>query len=136
MKVLIDTDVLLDVALNRAPHVEASAKLLRWAEKNRTSYIAWHSIANCAYLLKEDHRTFLNLLLSFVTVASVGDREARAALDYPMKDLEDALQAAAALACGATYVITRNLNDYKKSPIKALSPKQFFTLAHPQYAND
>ena len=125
MKVLIDTDVLLDVALNRAPHVEASAQVLRWAEANHSGFIAWHSIANCAYLLKEDHRRFLNLLLSFTTVASVGDREAHAALSYPMKDLEDALQAAAAVSAGATYIITRNLPDYRKSPIKALSPKQF-----------
>ena len=128
MKVLIDTDVILDVALNRAAHVKESAQVLRWAEANHSAFIAWHSIANCAYLLKEDHRRFLNLLLSFVTVASVGDREARAALNYPMKDLEDALQAAAAVSAGANYMITRNLPDYRKSPIKALNPKQFLAL--------
>ncbi len=128
MKVLIDTDVILDVALNRAPHAEDSIQLLRWAEANNSGFIAWHSIANCAYLLKEDHRRFLNLLLSFVTVAPAGDREARAALNYRMKDLEDALQAAAAVSAGATYIITRNLPDYRKSPIKALSPKQFLAL--------
>lgn len=128
MKVLLDTDILLDVALDRTPHVTASEKVLRWAEESRSAYIAWHSIANCAYLLKDGHRHFLGLLLSFVTVATVGDREAHAALDYPMKDLEDALQAAAAVASGSQYIITRNLPDYRKSPIKAISPKQFLAL--------
>jgi len=127
MKVLIDTDVLLDVALSRAPHVEKSADILRWAEASQSAFIAWHSIANCAYLLKDDHRRFLGLLLSFVTVAAVGDREARAALDYSMHDLEDALQAAAAVASGSQYIITRNLPDYRNSPIPALSPKQFLS---------
>lgn len=128
MKVLLDTDILLDVALNRAPHVKHSAEVLRWAEESRGAFIAWHSIANCAYLLKDGHRRFLGLLMSFVTVATVGDREAHAALDYPMKDLEDALQAAAAVASGSQYIITRNLPDFRKSPIKAVSPRQFLAM--------
>jgi len=128
MKVLIDTDVLLDVALARSPHAAESADVLRWAEETGSAYIAWHSIANCAYLLKDGHRRFLNLLISFVTVATVGDREARAALESPMSDLEDALQSAAAVASGSRYIITRNLVDYKKSPVKALSPAQFLSL--------
>lgn len=128
MKVLIDTDVLLDVALARAPHAAESADVLRWAEESQNAYIAWHSIANCAYLLKDGHRSFLGLLMSFVTVASVGDREARIALEYPMHDLEDALQAAAAVASGSQYIITRNLPDFRKSPIKAITPRQFMAL--------
>ena len=128
MKVLIDTDVLLDVALARAPHAADSADVLRWAERTQSAYIAWHSMANCAYLLKDGHRRFLNLLISFVTVATVGDRDARAALEYSMSDFEDALQAAAAMASGSKYIITRNLVDYKGSPVKALSPAQFLAL--------
>lgn len=39
-----------------------------------------------------------------------------------MKDFEDALQVAAAMACGADVIATRNLKDYVKSPVKAKSP--------------
>jgi predicted nucleic acid-binding protein len=125
VKILIDTDVLLDVALGRAPHVEESAQVLRWVEAGNDGAIAWHSISNCAYLLKGGGRTFLGLLLGIVEVAEVATKEAHYALELPMADLEDAMQVAAAHKFGANYVITRNLPDYKRSPIPALSPKQF-----------
>ena len=42
-----------------------------------------------------------------------------------MNDLEDALQASAAVAFKAAFIVTRNVRDYQKSPIRALSPVQF-----------
>ena len=38
---------------------------------------------------------------------------------------EDALQVAAAMACGAQFVITRNERDFKNSPVPALNPDAF-----------
>lgn len=125
MKVLIDTDVLLDVALNRTEFVEDSAAVLRWAEAGGEACIAWHSVAKCAYLLKNDGRDFLNGLLEIVAVASVGEKDAKFALQLPLKDLDDALQVAAATAWGVDCIITRNIKDYKKSPLKVMTPKQF-----------
>jgi predicted nucleic acid-binding protein len=125
VKILIDTDVLLDLALERSPHVKESAQVLRWVEAGNDAAIAWHSLSNCAYLLKGGDRPFLNLLLGLVEVAEVATKEAQYALELPMSDLEDAMQVAAAQKFGASYVITRNLPDYKNSPIPALSPKQF-----------
>jgi predicted nucleic acid-binding protein len=124
-RILIDTDVLLDVALNRRPYVEDSAEVLRWAEKGGAACVAWHSLSNCAYLLANDGREFLATLLDLVDVAPTSRQEAQSALHFPMKDLEDALQAEAALAWKAEYVITRNLKDYRHSPVPALSPPQF-----------
>lgn len=125
MKVLIDTDVLLDVALARQPHVEDSAGVLRWAESSGDAAVAWHSLTNCAYLLKGSGRAFLAMLLQIVRVAPAGDSEARRAMDLRLPDLEDAFQVAAALAWGAECIVTRNLADYKKSPVRAISPATF-----------
>lgn len=125
MRILIDTDVLLDVALNRREFVEKSAAVLRWAEAGGKASIAWHSIANCAYLLEDDGRLFLKRLLTIVAVARVGTEEAENALALPMGDLEDALQAASAQAWSATHIVTRNLTDYRQSPVPAISPKAF-----------
>jgi hypothetical protein len=41
-----------------------------------------------------------------------------------MADFEDAMQAAAALACGAAMIATRNASDYTRSPVPALTPTQ------------
>jgi len=45
-----------------------------------------------------------------------------------MKDFEDAMQVAAAMACGAERIATRNLRYYTNSPIKAISPKSLLDL--------
>lgn len=131
MKVLIDSDVLLDVALARTPHVEASAGVLRWAEAGGDAAVAWHSLTNCAYLLKGSGRSFLEPLLEIVAVASVGDADARRAFALPMRDLEDAFQSAAALAWGAEFIIARNLPDYRHSPVPALTPTAFLRKVSP-----
>ena len=125
MKILIDTDVLLDVALAREPHVDDSAGVLRWAESSGDAAVAWHSLTNCAYLLKGSGRSFLTTLLQIVRVAPAGDREARRAMDLRLRDLEDAFQVTAAIAWGAECIVTRNLSDYKNSPIRAASPAAF-----------
>lgn len=125
MKVLVDTDVLLDVALAREPHVQASAEVLRWAEAGGEAVVSWHSLTNCAYLLKGSGRSFLVPLVQILEVATVGTEDARCALALPMTDIEDAFQAASALAWKADAIVTRNLRDYRYSPVPALSPSTF-----------
>lgn len=128
MRALLDTDLLLDVALAREPHAHDSASVLRWAESGGTAAVAWHSLSNCAYLLKGGGRPFLKRLLRLVEVAPVATADARRALELPMADLEDAFQAAAALAWRADLIVTRNLIDYRRSPIRACSPAAFLKL--------
>lgn len=124
MRILIDTDVLLDIALDRDPHVAASAAVLEWAQLGGHAAVAWHSLTNCSYLLKGG-KPFLRKLLEIVEVPTVGNADARIALSLPMKDLEDAFQAAAALVWNADFIVTRNLPDYKGSPVRAITPASF-----------
>ncbi len=126
MKVLLDTDILLDVALNRPQFYDASARVLAWAESEPgQAAVAWHSLSNLAYLVRPDARPLLRDLLQFVEVAPVATDSARLATEMPLGDFEDALQVASALAFGASYLITRNMGHYKRSAIPALSPAQF-----------
>jgi predicted nucleic acid-binding protein len=126
MRVLIDTDVLLDVALNREPFVRDSRQVLRWAQDEpRQAAVGWHSLSNLAYLTGPTARDFIRDLTEFVEIAPVSTREARQALGFPMTDFEDALQAAAALAFDALFVVTRNIRDYKGSPVPPISPSNF-----------
>jgi predicted nucleic acid-binding protein len=125
MKVLIDTDVLIDVALEREEFFDDSNRVLEWIESGAgQGAVAWHSLSNLAYMMT-DARGFIRDLLQFVDIAPSGVGEGLAALDLPMKDLEDAMQASAARSYGAAWLITRNIGDYKKSPIPAVSPSEF-----------
>ncbi|RMD92536.1 MAG: PIN domain-containing protein [Calditrichaeota bacterium] len=133
--VLIDTDILIDVALERLPHADASAWFLDLAERRECqAFIAWHSIANFYYIVsspsgKTKAKEFIRDLLTFTKVASVGTRDALYAVTLEIPDFEDALQIAAARACGAEKIITRNVKHYRQSPIPAQTPtdlrKQF-----------
>ncbi len=132
MKVLLDTDVLLDVALLRPEFYDASAGVLEWAETEPgQAAVAWHSLSNLSCLVRPDARRFLRELVQFVKVAPVTTESARLAIEMPLGDFEDALQVASALAFGASFLITRNLAHYKRSAIRALSPAQFLEhIAH------
>lgn len=116
----------MDVALNRVHFIADSAKVLDWAEMHpKQAAIAWHSVANVAYLVKQDARAFLAELLAFVEVAAGDTATVRQALAMPTKDFEDALQASAAIGFGADIIVTRNVSDYKKLPITAMTPTRF-----------
>ncbi len=126
MKILIDTNILLDIALKRTEFLADSAAVIDWAELNpKQASVAWPSISNLAYIVKQDARGFIADLLVFVEVAAGDTSTVRQALAMPTKDLEDALQASAAIAFGADIIVTRNTADFKKLPIKAMTPTEF-----------
>jgi hypothetical protein len=126
MKILVDCDVLLDVALARAPFTNQSREILLWAEANPgQACIAWHTCANLAYLCGPGSRGFLESLLEFIEIAEVGTNDLKTALTLRIPNLEDAMQAAAALAFGADRIVTRNVRDYRYSPIPVVGPGEF-----------
>lgn len=129
MRLLIDYDVLLDVGLQREPHFEASAELIDWAEQHPGQCaLAWHSIANVAYMVGRMAIPFIEEFAHFLEVAETDSAALNFALQLPMSDFEDAMQVAAARAFGAQVIATRNGKHYRKSPIRALSPREVLKL--------
>ncbi len=118
MILLIDSDVLLDVALDRQPYSEPASELPDVLEQGAgDAFIAWHTVSNFHYLVsphrgKEAAKSFLlELVLHY-------------AAGLQMKDFEDALQVAAAASYGAEAIATRNIRDYVNSPIRAVRPEE------------
>jgi len=129
MRLLLDINVLLDIAFQR-PGEPASAQLIGLCGREHDAWVAWHSIATLAYLIERQQtateaRDFIRGLLKWADVAATARDDALAALDWPMSDFEDALQAAAAVACGAQAIVTRNVRDFKASPVPAMTPETF-----------
>ncbi len=127
---LLDTDVLIDVALDRRPFSDPASVLLdRIEQSRRRAFIAWHSVANLYYIVapsqgKVRTRDFIVDLARVVEVASGGTEAIHYAAGLPMADFEDAMQVACARACGTAPIVTRNTKDYKHSPIRAVSPSE------------
>ena len=127
---LLDTDVLIDVALDRQPHADPASEILdRLESGRRNAFIAWHTVSNLFYLVAPSRggkstRDFIMELTRFVSVSETGTEGIRYAASLPMKDFEDAMQVAAARACGARHIITRNVRDFVRSPIPAITPQE------------
>lgn len=130
MRLLIDTDVLIDLALDREPYAEPAAALLDLLEEGGArGWIAWHSASNFYYLVAPtrgaaDTRRFLVELTSFVPVAETTTESLRLAASLDLRDFEDAMQVAAATICRADRIVTRNLRDYRPSPVPATTPQE------------
>ena len=128
--ILLDADVLLDVALDREPHAAAAGDLLGLLERRRRkAFVAWHTLSNVYHLILPlrgtgDARAFLVDLTGFVLVAPTDTDSFRYAASLDLPDLEDAMQVAAAWSCGARYIATRNVKDFRRSPVPARSPEQ------------
>ncbi len=127
--ILLDTDVLIDIALDRQPHSPAAVRLLDSIEQgDERACIAWHTVSNFYYLVapslgRESVKTFIVELTRFVDVASADAHAVRYAASLAMTDFEDALQVAAARSAGARRIVTRNTKDYARSPIPAVLPE-------------
>ena len=90
--------------------------------------MAWHSLANIHYLTRGNTRGFFRDLLQFIEVPRTGGDDMLLALELGLSDFEDAMQCASAILFGAQMIVTRNISDYKKSPIKAVTPSFILTL--------
>ena len=128
--ILLDTDVLIDVALDRQPFASESSSLLDRLERTpKSAAIAWHTASNFYHVVARIQGgaaagDFFVDLTRFVQVAATDTDDLRFAASLPMSDFEDAMQVAAARACGAGYIVTRNVRDYVLSPISAITPAQ------------
>ena len=116
------------MALEREPFFEVSKAFMDFAEgADEPVCIAWHTVANVHYIAGRegvDTRDFILSLMNWVDIAPTDAESVRYAAGLPMADFEDALQVAAAHACDARHIVTRNLADYAQSPIPAISPRE------------
>ena len=123
MRLFLDTDILLDVLLEREAFLAGSAAVLDWAEAHPGQCaVSWHGLANIHYLSKDGAWDFIEELTDFCVIPGAGTPEMKRALGLGFKDLEDAMQTSTALFFGAQIIVTRNVADYLRSPIKVLRP--------------
>lgn len=133
-RVLLDSDVLLDVLAQRQPFVVASAQALSAATGSQVrGYISGHAVTNIFYILRrqvggETARDLLSRLLQHLEVASVTDAVVKAALQSSMTDFEDAVTSEAASAAGVELIVTRNKGDFTDSTVPALLPDEFLAM--------
>jgi len=131
MKVLIDTNIILDVLTEREPHFEFSASFLKLCGTQITGCIIASQTTDIFYMLRRSGIDSpsaigsIKKLIDNVKVLDINAVDVQNALNSPMPDYEDSLLACCAERQKAEYIITRNEKDFKLSPITALAPRAF-----------
>ncbi|MCD8095168.1 MAG: PIN domain-containing protein [Ruminococcus sp.] len=130
MKVMIDTNILLDVMFNRADFVEASSKIWKLSEiKKIHGYICALSIPNIVYVLRkeltpEKVQTIVNQISLIFEIVDLKASDLKLAADMKLSDYEDAIQIACAYRLKADLIVTRNIRDFSESKIPVLNPDE------------
>lgn len=128
MRWLVDADVVLDVLAEREPWVEHSARVLELAEEGTVEvFLAAHTITTLHYLIRKHRddraaRRQVRLLLRLLRVVPVDDDRLLQALDLPVSDYEDAVQASCAAKAKADALVTRNVDDYAGIDLDVVTP--------------
>ena len=138
MRVLFDTNVVLDVLLAREPHVGVAARLLSLVDEGRlagvlsaTTVTTIHYIA-AKSVGRESAARHLRELLAIFDVAAVDRQVLLDALGLDFADYEDAVLHEAARAASATAIVTRNTADFVAATLPVFGPAELlaaFTAA-------
>jgi predicted nucleic acid-binding protein len=134
MRILVDTNVILDVLLDRKPHVQASAALWAALEKGSShGMLAAHAVTTIHYLIRKQAGNAkatraMASILSVFEVAAVDGSVIQEALQLTFSDFEDAVTAAAARLAGCEGIATRDPKGFRGSRIRALTPEAVIPL--------
>ena len=135
MKILMDTNVLVDNLLKRYPFYKQSDQIIDMCINGDLEiFIAAHSVTNAFYIMRKEYsesrrREMLLEMCNIFEIADIDREKIISCLKKDnFKDFEDCLQAECAAACGADFIVTRNVKDFSESTVKAVSPEDFLKL--------
>lgn len=134
MRILVDTNVIIDYLMVREPYYTAAEKLFNNCQTGgMTGYIAAHSISNLFFILRKnftisDRRELLGGICNLLTVVSIDEKKIKSALNnQEFSDFEDCLQMECAKEVNADYIVTRNIDDFRTSEIRVILPQELVT---------
>lgn len=131
MKIMCDTNVIIDVLLEREPFVEDSYQVLSLCEEHKIDgYVSASSVTDIYYLVRKyTHSTELaykaiGKMLEIVKVCSVTNDDALTAFQRKAKDFEDCLLAVCAKSIRCDYIVTRNKKNFEDFGIPLHTPAE------------
>ncbi len=130
MKILLDTNIVVDDALERQPFWDASEQVLSLIEQRQIeSYISASTFSDLYYIIRRARGkdwtfTYLNQLVTFCRIATVNQAVITMAITANFSDFEDAIQYATAVLNQLDVIITRNPKDFSVVQPRILTPQQ------------
>ncbi|HEY7897312.1 MAG TPA: PIN domain-containing protein [Gemmatimonadaceae bacterium] len=134
LKLLVDTNVILDVVLKRGqPGIDGARLLSALQSHHADGYIAAHAITTIYYFIAKrtddaTARLAVVYVLQLLSVVPLTGADFHAAVALGMADFEDSVHAAAALAVQADYIVTGNRKEFRHSPVPPRSAAEILPL--------
>lgn len=132
MRILIDTNIILDIVQKQEPFFADSYQALRKAiETNVECLISASAATDIFYMLRRAFQSSqkakerIEQLSQIFAFADVQGADIQTALMRSMPDFEDAVVEAVAERSGASYILTRNIRDFVGSSVPAVTPAEF-----------
>ena len=138
MKILFDTNIVLDVLMDRLPYSDAAVELFSKVEDGTIiGYLSGTTITTVFYLASKTvgaarAQEEIKKLLSLFEVAPVNRHVLESALVADFNDFEDAVIHEAACHVGAEAIVTRNQKDFSKSRIAVYSSEEMAKIVASQ----
>ena len=130
MRILVDTNVIIDYLMAREPHFESAEKIFNSCQKGELEgFIAAHSVSNLFFILRknftiDERRELLKSICNLFSVVSIDEKKVKKALNNQgFADFEDCLQMECAKEANTDYIVTRNVDDFKNSEIEVIIPE-------------
>ena len=133
MRVLVDTNVVLDVLLDRKPFAEAATQVFALVEESKIEgFLCATTVTTIDYLLAQalvptKARETLHRLLNLFEIAPVNRPVLEQALHSDISDFEDAVLEQAGRLVGADVIVTRNLKDFQIFTITVFDPLELIS---------
>jgi predicted nucleic acid-binding protein len=130
MRVLFDTNVVLDVLLNRDPWVEQSSAVWRASDEGQVvAYITACAVADVFYIARrlttlETARAAVRICLEAFEVCAVDLQALEHAEALPGSDFEDNLQIACSNLADLDAILTRDKEGFRATEIPVLTPPE------------
>ena len=134
MKALVDTNVVLDVLLDRRPHSADSVRVFGLVETGCIQgLLCATTITTIDYLLlqslsRTEARKHLGQLMRLFDIAPVNRVVLEGAMRSRVADFEDAVLEQAAWLAGADWIVTRNTRDFAHSTIRVHDPRECLAM--------
>jgi predicted nucleic acid-binding protein len=129
--VIVDTNVVLDALLSRQPFVGHATEIFGLAERSQIeALLCATTVTTIDYFMerslpRRESRDALQRLLGLFEIAPVNRPVLERALAMSMRDYEDAVLTAAGELVGAEAIVTRNVKDFGRSPLRVFHPDEF-----------
>jgi predicted nucleic acid-binding protein len=132
MRILFDTDVLMDFILKRELFSDDAEKVIALClENDIKGCISAHTVPNLHYILRKHLTTeqrkgiLLDICRMFTVVGIDAEKLISALHNDDFIDFEDCLQVECAKDFDADYIITRNIKDFRGASVPVLEPSEF-----------